>query len=106
MESMGLFSAQPERVGGPGPMMPGLTESPVHPPLAHVVAPVEARETMTPQPPAPGGTDLDQSGAAVRPNPTVGPVSARPPGAAGPGRPVSGLLGPGLPAPGRPARPR
>jgi hypothetical protein len=111
-ESMGLFSAQPETVGGPGPMMPGPAESPAHHPLAHVVAPAEAREAMTPQPPAPGGAgapggaELDQSGAAaLPPSATVSPASARPPGTPGPGRPVSGWSGPGLPAPGRSARP-
>ena len=37
--------------------------------------------------------------------PRVSPWSPRPPGAAGPGRRVSGWSGPGLPGPGRPAEP-
>jgi hypothetical protein len=96
--------------GGPGHMIP---EHPAHPathPLAHVAV---RGEVVIPQPKAPGGpaapagSESDEAGAAtVQPNPTTSPSSPRPPGAAGPGRPVSGWSGPGRPGPGRPANPR
>jgi hypothetical protein len=113
VEHTGLFSAHPSTVGGPGPMITGHLVGPAIHPLAHVVGRIERLEAVAPQPPAPtgaaapGAAELDQSGAAsAQPNPISSPSLPRPPGALGPGRPVSGSSGPGLPGPGRPARPR
>jgi hypothetical protein len=78
----------------------------IHPP-GHAAVGIERGQAVMAQPTAPGGDGSDQDGAATRqPNPTASPAWVRPPGAAGPGRPVSGWSGPGLPGPGRPARPQ
>jgi hypothetical protein len=114
-EHLGLFSAQPQAVGGPGPMMTEHLVSPAVQPVAHFGAHAQPAGTATPQPPAAEGAaaagtvGLDQSGAvsaSAQPNPTAGPAAPRPPGAAGPGVRLSGWSGPGLPGPGRPANPR
>jgi hypothetical protein len=71
---------------------------------AQVHARVEQRDPLTSEPAAPGGGESNDTGAATaQPNSTANPSWARPPGASGPGRPVSGWSGPGLPGPGRPA---
>jgi hypothetical protein len=74
--------------------------------LAHVVVQDERGEPLSPQPEAPSALGSDQEGAATaQPDPAASPISQRPPGAAGPGRPVAGWSGPGLAGPGRPASP-
>ena len=95
-------------VGGPEHMIAGHPVGPAIHPLTHVAVRVERGEAVIPQPTAPGAAESDQAGAATaQPNPpTASPLPPRPPGAAGPGRPVSGWSGPGLPGPGRPASPR
>jgi len=94
-------------VGGPEHMIAGHLVGPAIHPLAHVAERVERGEAVIPQPTAPSAAESDQAGAAtVQPNPTASPLPPRPPGAAGPGRPVSGWSSPGLPGPGRPASPR
>jgi len=94
-------------VGGPEHIEAGhLAGSAIHP-LARVPLRVEGREAVIPQPTTPSAAESDQEGAATaQPNPTVSPWSPRPPGAAGPGRRVSGWPSPGLAGPGRPASPR
>jgi hypothetical protein len=116
-EHMGLFSAQPQAVGGPGPMMMSehLVSPAIHP-VVHMGAHGQPTGAAMPQPPAgegaavpPGTAGPDPSGAGAalaQPNPTFGPAAPRPPGTAGPGMQVSGRSGPGLPGPGRPANPR
>jgi hypothetical protein len=94
-------------VGGPEHMVAGHVEVPAIHPHAHAPLRVERGEAVIPQPTAPGAAESDREGATTaQQNPTVSPWSPRPPGAAGPGRRVSGLSGPGLPGPGRPASPR
>jgi hypothetical protein len=114
-EHLGLFSAQPQAVGGPGPMMTEHLVSPALSPPAHFGAHGQPTGTAVSQPPAAEGAavsgtlGLDQPGAgavSAQPNPTVVPALPRPPGAVGPGLPISGRAGPGLLGPGRPANPR
>jgi hypothetical protein len=94
-------------VGGPEHRVEGHQAGPAIHPLAHVPLRVERGEAVIPQPTAPGAAEPDQEGAATaQPNPAASPWLPRPPGTAGPGRPVSGRSGPGLPGPGRPASPR
>jgi hypothetical protein len=100
-------------VGGQEYGVAGPMAFPANHPPAHVVVPVGREDSVMTQPAAPGGatasspTDSDQASAATaQPNPTASPSSPRPPGAAGPGRPVAGWSSPGLPGPGRPASPR
>jgi hypothetical protein len=93
-------------VGGAEHMTAGHFVGPASHPVAHAAVRVDQREASISQPTAPGADESDQEGAATaQPDPTASPVSARPPGVAGPGRPVSGWSGPGLPGPGRPASP-
>lgn len=74
---------------------------------AHVVVHGDQAKALFPQVTAPRAAESDQGGAATaQPNPSVAPWSPRPPGAAGPGRRVTGRSGPGLPGPGRRASPR
>jgi hypothetical protein len=63
-------------------------------------------ESVTADSATPGGVvdDAGTGAGTAQPNPTANPVFARPPGAAGPGRRISGWSGPGMPGPGRPAR--
>jgi hypothetical protein len=76
-------------------------------PHSHIPLHPERGSAMIPQPTAGDGSASDQDGAAsAQPNPPVNPWSPIPPGAAGPGQPVSGRAGPGRPGPGQPARPR
>jgi hypothetical protein len=78
-----------------------LAGHPSHPP-AHAAVVVGQAESLITQPAASDAFDSDRTGAATtQPDPTANPVSQRPPGALGPGRPVSGWSGPGLPGPGR-----
>jgi len=107
MPTGGLVAGRPEHMIAGHPV-----GSAIHP-LVHVTVPVERGEAVIPQPTAPSTAESDQAGAATAtattqppPNPTASPSSPRPPGAAGPGRPVSGWSGPGLPGPGRPPSPR
>jgi hypothetical protein len=90
-------------VGGPEHMIAGHLVGPSAHPLAHVAARVEPGEVVISQPSSGGDTQSDQAGAATaQPNPpTANPLPPRPPGASGPGRPVSGWSSPGLPGPGR-----
>jgi len=94
-------------LGGIGILIAGhLVGPPVHP-HAHIAMRVEREEHLIPQSTAPSASEADEEGAATaQPNPTASPLSPRPPGAAGPGRPASGWSGPGRPGPGRPERPR
>jgi hypothetical protein len=95
-------------VAGPEHMIAGhLVGQAVHA-FAHVAARVEPGEAVISQPSSAGDTQRDQAGAATaQPNPpTASPLPARPPGAIGPGRPVSGWSSPGLPGPGRRPSPR
>jgi hypothetical protein len=115
-----LFAGQPEPgpptpdmalgdsgVGGPGHLIAGHQVAPSIHPLTHVPMRFEGDDVAIPQPPAPIADDSDRAGAAtVQPDPSASPMPPRPPGAAGPGRPVSGWSSPGLPGPGRPASPR
>jgi hypothetical protein len=101
-----MFSGGP--VGGGSEHLVGghPAGSAIHPPV-RVPLRVERGSAALPQPTAAEGTESDHDGAATGPpNPTVSPWSSRPPGAAGPGRPVSGWSGPGRRGPGRPAGPR
>jgi hypothetical protein len=94
-------------VGGPEHLIAGHLVGPTIHPLTHVAVRFEAGEAVNPQPTVPGAAESDQAGAATaEPDPTASPLPPRPPGAAGPGRPVSGWSSPGLPGPGRPASPR
>jgi hypothetical protein len=115
-----LFAGQPE----PAPPAPGMlvgdlgVGGPDHSIAVHLLGPgihllthlavrFEGGEAVTPQPTVPSAGDSDQGGAATaQPDPNSSPLPPRPPGAAGPGRPVSAWSSPGLPGPGRPARPR
>jgi hypothetical protein len=115
-----LFAGQPEPgpaapgmpmgglvVGGPDHLIAGHLVGPAIHPLTHVAVRFEGGEAVNPQPTAPSAADSDRAAAAtVQPDPTVSPLPPRPPGAAGPGRPVSGWSSPGLPGPGRPASPQ
>jgi hypothetical protein len=76
---------------------------PVHP-LAHVPPRVERGSGEIPQSAPSGGAEPEREGAVAKP--TVTSWAPRPPGAAGPGRPVSGRAGPGRPGPGQLASPR
>ena len=110
-----LFFGEPET----GPAPPGMpTGEPEHvigdhsvAPVIHLLSdpaqPVDSEKGTTPQSTSAGGAgDLDQANVANAPqNPSANPSSPRPPGARGPGRPVSGWAGPGQPGPGRPATP-
>jgi hypothetical protein len=100
-----------------GDLMAGDTEHPVagpppapatHPhPVAHVPLRVEQGGAVIPQPAVPSAAPPDQREAAIAPPiPAVSPWLPRPPGTAGPGRPISGQPGPGMRGPGRPAPPR
>ena len=95
-------------VGGSEHMVAAHLEGPTVHPLAHVVARVEPGEAVISQPSSAGDSQRDQAGAATaQPNPpTANPLPPRPPGASGPGRPVSGWSSPGLPGPGRRPNPR
>jgi len=94
-------------VGGPEHRIAGHLVGPAIHPLTHVTVLVERGEAVIPQPTAPGAGESAAVGAATaQPDPTARPLPARPPGAAGPGRPVSGWSSPGLPGPGRPTSPR
>ena len=94
-------------VGGPEHRIAGHLVGPAIHPLTHVTVLVERGEAVIPQPTAPSAAESDQAGAATaQPNPTASPSSPRPPGAVGPGRPVSGWSSLGLPGPGRPPSPR
>jgi hypothetical protein len=50
--------------------------------------------------PVPAGSDQEDTGTA-QPTPTASPSQLHPPGAIGPGQPVSGWSGPGRLGPGR-----
>jgi hypothetical protein len=94
-------------VGAPEHMVAGHRESPAVHPVAHVPLRAEPGKAVIPQPTAPAVADSEQEGTpTAQPNPDVIPWSPRPPGAAGPGRPVSGQSGPGQPGPGRRPSPR
>jgi len=75
----------------------------------HAAAPVRHMrgDVFSPQSTPASAGESDEAGAAtVQPNAAASPSATRPPGAAGPGRRVSGQSGPGLPGPGRPASSR
>jgi hypothetical protein len=100
-------------VSGPGSMAgdhQGVGDhhgGPASHPYPHALAHGEHGTALNPQPTATHAADSDQAGAAAgQPNPAPSAFSPRPPGAAGPGRRVSGRYGPGLPGPGRRASPR
>jgi len=95
-------------VGEPEHMIASHLVGPAIHALAHVAARVEPGEVVIPQPTAANDAQSDQAGAATaQPNPpTANPLPPRPPGAIGPGRPVSGQSSPGLPGPGRLLSPR
>ncbi len=94
-------------VGGPEHRIAGHLVGPTIHPLTHFTVQVEGGQTVTPQPTVPSAGQAGQAGAATaQPDPTASPLQSRPPGTAGPGRPVSGWSSPGLPGPGRPASPR
>jgi hypothetical protein len=90
--------------GGPEHMVAVHPVGPAIHPLAQVPLRVVLGEAVSPQ-----STDADAAGsddgvrATAQPNPDASPSTGRPPGAGGPGRPVSGWSGPGRPGPGRPA---
>jgi hypothetical protein len=116
-----LFAGQPE----PGPPAPGMlplgdlgvgrpghliagpqVAASIHP-LTHVPMRFEGDEAANPQPAAPIADDSDRAGAATaQPDPSASPLPPRPPGAGGPGRPVSGWSSPRLPGTERAASPR
>ena len=94
-------------IGGPEHLIVGHLLAPAIHPLAHVMVWVDRGQVVIPQPTAPSAGELDEpGGATAQPNPTATPLQPRPPGAAGPGRPMSGQSSPGLPGPGRPTSPR
>jgi hypothetical protein len=118
-----LFFGEPETGPAPPGMPTGgleagvpehlIADYPVVPAIHLLANAAEQDAALIPQPTAPGGAtthiaaETDQAGAATaQPNPTASPLSPRPPGAVGPGRPVSGWSGPGLPGPGRRVGPR
>jgi hypothetical protein len=91
-------------VGGPEHMIAlHLVGPPVHP-VAHVTERVERGEEVIPQSTVANAAATDHTGTATAQPipPTASPLPPRPPGVAGPGRPVSGRWGPGLRGPGRP----
>ncbi len=106
---------------GPGPVAPEMfsggvmvdgsehvvadhLEGPAIHPMAHIPLRLEGGAVSIPQPTEPGGAGSGHDDAATaQPYPAVSPWLPRPPGAAGPGRRVSGWSGPGRPGPGRPA---
>jgi len=93
-------------VGAPAHMIAGHLMGPGIHPHAHVAMRVERGEPLSTQSTPWSSSESDEEGAATaQPNRTASLVSPRPPGAVGPGRPVSGWSGPGLPGPGRPERP-
>jgi len=94
-------------VGGPEHMIAGHLAGPAIHPIAHVAATAEREEDVIAQSAVPSAAQSDEGGAATaQPNPpTASRLPPRPPGAAGPGRWVSGWSGPGLPGPGRPPGP-
>ncbi len=93
-------------VGGPERVVAGHLMGPASHPHTHVTVQIERGEAVIAQPTAPSAAESDQTVAATaQPYPTASPLQTRPPGAAGPGRPVSGLSSPGMPGPGRPASP-
>jgi hypothetical protein len=95
-------------VGGPEHMIAShLAGPPVHP-VAHTAAHLDAGETGIQPSTVPSADESSQAGAATaQPNPpAASPLRPRPPGAAGPGRPMFGWSGPGQPGPGRPPSPR
>jgi len=101
MPTGGLVGGRPEH------MIAGHLVGPAIHPHTHVTVLVERGEAVIPQPIAPSAAESDQAGAATaQPNPTASPLLPRPPGTAGPGRPVSGWSSPGLPGPGRRPSPR
>ncbi len=115
-----LYRAQPEpslaapelltgglAVGGPAHLIAGHLAGPAMHPHAHVAMRIESGEPLNELSTPFSGSESNEEGAAtVQPNPIASPLSPQPPGAAGPGRPVTGWSGPGLPGPGRPERPR
>lgn len=72
----------------------------------HIIQSVEQAEVPVLRVPAPvpAGSDHEDRGTA-QPTPTASPSQLRPPGAAGPGQPVSGWSEPGRLGPGRVAGP-
>jgi hypothetical protein len=95
-------------VGGTEHMTTGhLTNLAIHA-RTHVPVQVEGGQAAISQLTAPNGVEPDQAGAATaQPNPpTTSSSLSRPPGAYGPGRPVSGWSSPGLPGPGQPTSSR
>jgi hypothetical protein len=104
------FAGRPtlgEAGGGAEHMIGGRLSAPAVRPLAYITARGDHGEDVTPQSvPASAAEKDNQGGATAQPNPpTARPWPQRPPGAAGPGRPLSGWWGPGLPGPGRPPTP-
>jgi len=95
-------------VGGSEHRIAGHLVGPAIHALTHLTVQVEHGEAVTSQPTVPSTAGSDQGGVATaQPSPpTASPLQSRPPGAGGPGRPVSGWSSPGLPGPGRPASPR
>jgi hypothetical protein len=94
-------------MGGPEHLFEGHLVGPATNPSMHTVLRGVGGQVVIAQPPAPSAIESDQDGAATaQPDPTASPSQARPPGAAGPGRPVPGWSGPGRPGPGRLASPR
>jgi hypothetical protein len=83
-----------------------LTGAPM-PHFARLAERVELGQAMTAQTALTNGAGIDQGGVATAQPlpPTASPLPSRPPGASGPGWPMSGSWGPGLPGPGRPPSP-
>jgi hypothetical protein len=94
--------------GGPEHMTEGHLVGPVTHPILHVAARVDLGDAANPQFTSANDAQTQQDdGATAQPNPpNASRMPTRPPGAAGPGRPVFGRSGPGLPGPGRPPSPR
>jgi hypothetical protein len=102
MPTAGQEAGVPEHLISDYPVIPAIHL------VGNAVEQVDHAQAAIPQPTVPGAAaETDQAGAATaQPGPTASPSLPRPPGAVGPGRPVSGWSGPGLPGPGRRARPR
>jgi hypothetical protein len=73
---------------------------------AHAAGADWGNDSLIAQPATSGSDSDDGTATTAQPAPSANPVWARPPGAAGPGRRISGSSGPGTPGPGQRTRPR
>jgi hypothetical protein len=94
-------------VGSPEHLVEGHLGAPNAHHHAHALLRFEGGQTSRSQPISPRNTEpAEDDQLTVQPNRAANPWLPRPPGAAGPGRPVSGSPSPGRRGPGRPVSPR